>query len=66
LERSQKNVGYGLFVLAVCIAMVYMEYRDGSIPVAPALRVFAYSSYIKGFDVTMDNSPYVGDMWLDK
>jgi ABC-type transport system substrate-binding protein len=37
-----------------------------TIPVAPALRVFAYASYVKGFDVTMDNSPYVGDMWLDK
>jgi ABC-type transport system substrate-binding protein len=37
-----------------------------TIPVAPALRVFAYASYVKGFGVTMDNSIYIGDMWLDK
>ncbi len=37
-----------------------------TIPVAPALRVFAYASYVKGFGVTMDNSIHIGDMWLDK
>jgi len=37
-----------------------------TLPIAPALRVFAFASYVKGFGVTMDNSPYVGDMWLDK
>jgi len=37
-----------------------------TIPVAPALPVFAYASYIKGFSVTMDNSPYVGGVWLEK
>jgi ABC-type transport system substrate-binding protein len=37
-----------------------------TIPVAPALPVFAYASYVKGFGVTMDNSIYIGDMWLDK
>jgi hypothetical protein len=35
-------------------------------PVAPASRVFAYANSLKGFGITMDNSPYVGDMWLEK
>jgi len=35
-------------------------------PVAPAQFMFAHGSYVKGFGVTMDNSLYVGDMWLDK
>ena len=35
-------------------------------PVAPSQRLFAYPSYVKGFGYTMDNSIYVGDMWLDK
>jgi len=37
-----------------------------TIPVAPTLPVFAYPNYVKGFNVTMHNSIYVGDMWLDK
>jgi peptide/nickel transport system substrate-binding protein len=37
-----------------------------TIPVAPTLPVFAYRSNVKGFNVTMHNTIYVGDMWLDK
>jgi len=37
-----------------------------SIPVAPSLPVFAYANYLKGFGVTMDNSIYVSDVWLEK
>jgi len=37
-----------------------------TIPVATSLPVFAYASQVKDFAVTMDNSIYVGDVWLDK
>jgi len=37
-----------------------------TIPVAPALRVFAYAGYVKGFTYDPDNSPRVGEIWLDK
>jgi hypothetical protein len=36
------------------------------VTLAPALPVFAYASYVKGFGVTMDNSPFAADLWLDK
>ena len=37
-----------------------------TIPIAPSLPIFAYTNYVKGFEVTMDNSIYIGDMWLDR
>jgi peptide/nickel transport system substrate-binding protein len=37
-----------------------------TIPIAPSLPIFAYASHVKGFGGTMDNSIYIGDMWLDK
>ncbi|MCL4466295.1 MAG: ABC transporter substrate-binding protein [Chloroflexi bacterium] len=35
-------------------------------PVASNQRAFAYAGYVKNFHCTQDNSPYVGDIWLDK
>ena len=37
-----------------------------TIPVATSLPVFAYASQVKDFAVTMDNSIFVGGVWLDK
>jgi peptide/nickel transport system substrate-binding protein len=37
-----------------------------TLPVGPALRVFAYANYVKGFTYDPDNSPRTGDIWLDK
>jgi peptide/nickel transport system substrate-binding protein len=37
-----------------------------TIPVAVSQPVFAYANHVKDFGVTMDNSMYVGNMWLDK
>ncbi|MBV9173670.1 MAG: ABC transporter substrate-binding protein [Chloroflexi bacterium] len=35
-------------------------------PVAYQPRGFAYANYVKGITYNMDNSPYVGDIWLDR
>ena len=37
-----------------------------TLPIAPALRVFGYASYVKGFTYDPDNSPRIGEVWLDK
>jgi peptide/nickel transport system substrate-binding protein len=34
-------------------------------PIAPSLPIFAYANSVKDFAVTMDNSIFVGDLWLD-
>jgi peptide/nickel transport system substrate-binding protein len=37
-----------------------------SIPVAPAQRPWAYASYVKDFSYTLDDSPNVANIWLDR
>ncbi len=37
-----------------------------SIPVAPVPIAFVYGSYVKGFDISIENSPLTSSIWLDK
>jgi peptide/nickel transport system substrate-binding protein len=37
-----------------------------TIPVAPTQRPWAYASYVKDFSYTLDDSPNVASIWLDK
>ena len=37
-----------------------------TIPVAPAVPIFAYKTYVKNFAVNMENSMLLGEIWLDK
>ncbi|MDA8218325.1 MAG: hypothetical protein M0Z94_11980, partial [Dehalococcoidales bacterium] len=37
-----------------------------TIPIAESPLPWAFDKAIKDFSVTMDNSPYLGNMWLDK
>jgi len=36
-----------------------------TIPICEQPRAFAWRSQVKDFAVTLDNIPYVADVWLD-
>lgn len=37
-----------------------------TISVAPQQRAWAYGSHVKGFDLDLDDSPFVGNMWIER
>ena len=37
-----------------------------TLPIAAQQRTWVYGNYVKGFAYDLDNTPFVGQIWLDK